>query len=253
MNLTALDNVLWAASLLGHAALLVALLWRQRWRKFPVFTLLAASEAIGTITLFLIFRHGSKHAYFVAYWVSVAADYAFQLALLFEIGRTVMKPTGTWLRDAWKEFAGWSLAGLALAAIAAVTMGPQAAKGLDLWEARINVFTTILTLELFLALSMWANRLGLQWRSHVMALGQGLGIWAITAVVGDVGHVIYGWTTDFRVFDQARMVVYVGALVYWTASFALPEREKAPMSAEMEQYLLALHRRVQYDLNGAQH
>ena len=100
---------------------------------------------------------------------------------------------------------------------------------------------------------MWANRLGLQWRSHVMALGQGIGVWAISAFLSDIGHMIYGWSTEFRAFDLTRFTVYICVLLYWTTSFALPEREKAPMSAEMEQYLLALHRRVQYDLSGIQH
>jgi len=253
MDLTTLDNVLWAASFVEHVALLLVLLFRRRWLRFPVFTLLAGYEAFTTATLFLLVLYGSKHTYSLVYWGTDAVDYLFQLGFLLEIGRVVLKPTGTWLRDARGSFLGWLLVGLTLAISAALTMGPQAAKGLDLWEARANVFTTILTLELFLAISMWANRLGLQWRSHVMALGQGLGVWAITAVMGDVGHVVYGWTADFRVFDQVRMCVYLGALLYWTVSFALPEREKAPMSAEMEEYLLRLHRRVQYDLNGAQH
>lgn len=250
MHLTTLENVLWAAGFLGHVALFVVLVGRKRWRQFPLFTLFAAAETLGTLVLFVVSRHASYRAYVTTYWTLDAIDFALQLGLLFEIARNVLQSTGTWVRDARWAFLGWLLFGFALAACTAAMVSPQMTKGLSLWGMRANVFTTVLTLELFLAISMWANRLGLQWRNHVMALGQGLGIWAVTAAVGDVGHVIYGWTSDFHAFDLARQCVYLGALAYWTASFALPEREKAPMTAEMEEYLLRLHRRVQYDLNG---
>ena len=35
MNLGVLDNILWAAGFIGHAALLLVLLLRRRWRQFP--------------------------------------------------------------------------------------------------------------------------------------------------------------------------------------------------------------------------
>ena len=58
----------------------------------------------------------------------------------------------------------------------------------------------------------------------------------------------YGWSREFVGFDRAAQVVYLGSLVYWMVAFWRPERERAPLSKEMQDYLLALHRRVQYDL-----
>jgi len=38
MNLSAQDEALWAAGLVGNAVLFAALILRQRWRGFPVFS-----------------------------------------------------------------------------------------------------------------------------------------------------------------------------------------------------------------------
>jgi hypothetical protein len=125
---------------------------------------------------------------------------------------------------------------------------PPGMKGLDLWEVRATVFTSLLTCEMFLAMSAVANRLGLLWRSHVMALGQGLTVWAVIALLGNLVHLAFGWKRSFVLFDHVEMFVYLGSLAFWTVAFWSPERVRPPLSAEMHDYLLALHRRVQYDV-----
>ncbi len=251
MPFTTLANVLWATSLLGHLAVLSVLLVRGRWRKFPVFAGVLLYQVTETVVLGVIAHQGRWHAYSVAYWVLVFGDYGMQLALIWEIARSVLRPTGTWIRDARQSFFLWSAAGVLLAVGLAFTIGPPGSKGLDPWEARLTVFTSLLTCELFLAMSAAANRLGLPWRSHVMALAQGIMAWAAIALVGDLGHVILGWNRAFAVLDYARNLVYLGVLVFWGVAFWLPERARAPLSADMQEYLVALHRRVQYDLDRA--
>jgi len=95
MNLTVLDNIFWAAGFVGHAALLLVLLTRNRWRQFPVFTCLIAFHALVTIALFLTFRYGTRHTYAVIYWCNVAVDFLLQVALIFEIARVVLRGSMT--------------------------------------------------------------------------------------------------------------------------------------------------------------
>ncbi len=250
MGLTILDNALWVAGFVGHVALLAVLLVRSRWRNFPVFTSLIAYQAAVTVTLFLVSRYGSRHAYFLWYWILALGDYIFQVALIFEIARDVLHSTGTWVRDARMGFLFWSAVGMLLAAGLCLNISPPTTKGLDLWEMRATLFTSLLTCELFLSISTSANRLGLPWRSHVMALGQGLVAWAIIAVIGDVAHIATGWHSEFVLFDRLRMYLYLGVLVFWAVSFWRPEKGRTPLSPEMEQYILALHQRVRYDLGN---
>ena len=244
-----LSNVLWAAGFFGHVALLVVLVVKHRSRGFPVFTALTAFQAFTTILLFLTRRHGSHHLYVQAYWGTGFVDYAFQVALIFEIARVVLRPTNTWVRDARQSFLLGGGLGLLLAAAVAFSLGSPYAKGLDLWDERITLFTSLLTCELFAAMIISANRLGLQWRSHVVALGQGLTVWALISLGSNVFHVLSGWRPDFALYDDIREFAYLGALLFWIVSFWLPETARAPLSADMESYLLALHRQVQYDLD----
>lgn len=247
-----LANAMWAASFLGHAALIAVLILKRRSQSFPIFTTAITFQAFVSVLLFLISRDGSFHAYVLAYWVTAFPDYAFQVAVIFEMARIVLRPTGTWVSDARRSFLLWGGIGLLLAAAVAFALGSPGAKGLNLWDERITLFTSLLTCELFAAMIVSANRLGLQWRSHVIALGQGLTLWALLNLGSDVLHVIVGWERDFALYDDIREFAYLGALLFWIASFWLPETERAPLSPDMEAYLLALHRRVQYDLGNVQ-
>jgi hypothetical protein len=249
MKFTTMDNLLWAAGFIGHAALLVVMVVRRRVRKFPVFTSLLAYQALKTVTLFLIWRYRSAHAYYLSYWILAPGDYAFQIALILEIARNVLRPTGTWVRDARISFLLWATIGMLVAAGMSLAVTPPGFAGLDLWSVRATVFTSLLTCEVFLAMSAAANRVGLLWGSHVMALGEGLTVWALIALLGNVVHFALGWNRDFVLFDHVVMFVYLGSLVFWMVAFWRPERQRAPLSAEMQEYLLALHRRVEYDLD----
>jgi hypothetical protein len=248
MNLTSVDNFLWAAGFIGHAALLLVLLLRHRWRKFPIFTCFNAYHALMTIALFLVFRHGSRHSYAVTYWVAGGGDILFQLGLIFEIARVVLRPTGTWVRDARFSFIVAGAIGAAIALGLCVTVKPLGPSVLGIWEVRANLFTALLDCELFLAMLYASNRLGLEWRNHVMGLAQGLTAWAFGAVASDLAHIILGWSREFLIFDHLLSFLYVAVLLYWIFTFWRPEPERAPLSSDMKDYLVALHRRVEYDL-----
>ncbi len=251
MNLSTLDNALWAASLIGHVALVLVLVLRRKVRGFPVFFTFIAFSALGTILLFFVSRFGTKHQYFLAYWTTGFANYSFQIALILEIGRNVLRPTGRWVLEARKSFLIWAAVGLGVAAIVAYEMGPSQSKGLNLWDTRITVFTALMTCGLFLAMMTAANRLGLRWRSQVYAVGQGLFLWSSIALLGDVAHTALGWNREFIVFDHVQMFTYLGVVVFWGVTFWLPEKERAELSPEIRAYLVAAAKRLEYDQSSA--
>jgi hypothetical protein len=248
MTVSTLDNALWAAGFAGHAALLIVLIARGRTRDFPVFTSLVAYQGLVTLELFAVYRYGSGSLYRASYWISVLGDFLFQIALIFEIARIVLRPTGTWVHDARRSFLLWGGVGALVAVGLTLLVRPPAPNSLDAWEVRGNLFTSLLTCELFLALIMTSNRLGLAWRNHVMGLAQGLTAWALVAVTIDSAHSALGWQRDFTVLEHIRMCVYLTTLGYWIVTFWLPEPKRAPLSGDMQQYLMDLHSRVVYDL-----
>lgn len=252
MNLSTLDNALWAASLVGHAALLFVLLVKKRVREFPFFTTFVASEVFRTVLLFLFLRFGTRHGYFLAYWITGFANYLFQAGLILEIGRQVLRPTGRWILEARRSFLLWGAAELVVAILMAFFVGPSQSQGLDLWDTRITIFTALMTCGLFLAMVVAANGLGLRWRNQVFAIGQGLFLWAFIALLGDAAHTALGWNRDFVVFDHIAMFTYLAVLSYWVVIFWRPEPPRQQLSPEISAYLLAAHQRLAYDERSAE-
>ena len=247
MKFSTVDNALWAASLIGHVALVLILVWRRKLREFPVFSAFIAFSALRTILLFFVYRFGTNHQYFLAYWITGGANYLFQVGLIVEIARNVLRPTGRWVLEARKSFLIWAAVGLGIAAIMAYELGPSQSKGLELWDTRITVFTALMTSGLFLAMMTAANRLGLRWRSQVYAVGQGLFLWSSIALLGDVAHTALGWNREFVVLDHVRMFAYLAVVVFWGITFWFPEKERAELSPEIRAYLVAAAARLEYD------
>jgi hypothetical protein len=248
MNFPALDNILWAANFVGFAALLLVLLLRQRWRQFPVFTGFVTYSILVSIGLFLISRYSTPKVYRTTYWILAGGDFLFQLGLIFEIARVVLRPTGTWIRDARSSFVLVGVTGTAVAAGLCLAIKNPPGSTAGIWEIRGDLFTALLDCGLFLAMLFASNRLGLEWRNHVMALAQGLTLWAFGSAVSDLASIFLGWTQQYRVVQLFPSFLYIAVLLYWAVAFWRPERVRAPLSNEMKDYLVALHSRVQYDL-----
>ena len=194
----------------------------------------------------------SAHLYAVIYWSCVVVDFLLQLGVVMEMARIVLRPTGTWFSEARGQFLVSGLLGAMVAAGAALLLHPDANASLDVWEIRGNLFTGIIIVELFSAMMAAANRLGLQWRSHVMSLGQALFVWSTIAVLVDALHNVLGSYRWFTALDNVRITVWTAAAIYWAVVFWKPERNRSPLSPEMEQYLLGLHRRVKFDLSRSE-
>ena len=245
MQFSLSELILWAVGTMSQVVLLYVLLVKRRARLFPIFSCFIGFEILKALVLYVLYRLGSRHEYAIVYWLLEIPDYALQMGLLFEIALDILRPGGQWVRDARKSFLLWGSVGLVTAAVIAMFIGPPEAKGLDLWNVRTSVFTSLLISGLFISLSASANRLGLQRRSYIFALGLGLTIWAFSSLVENFSSMVSGSAAE-AVFSQIRMWVYCGACLYWSWVFWWPEKERAPLRPEQ---LVALHERVQYDLD----
>lgn len=243
-----MENVLWAGGFVAQIVLLAVLITKKHFRDFPVFMGYVVFWLVQTMLLFYIFRESTRQAYFYAYWSSALADYALQIAVIYEIAKHVLRPTGTWLQDARKSFILWSLVGAIVAGAIAFKATPPNSTGIELLSFRSSIFTSFLTCEVFLAMITAANRLGLLWDSHVMALGQGLTAWAVVALLADIAQLATAWHHELRIFEALRSFASVAMVIFLSFAFAAPERERAPLSEEMREYLSDLHLRVQHDL-----
>lgn len=250
MNLSAFDWLLVVATLLGSAALFAILILRRRWRAFPVFTSYMGFDTLLLPLLSVIVRYGSKRLYEDVYWASVLIEFVLQLGVIWEIARIVMRPTGTWVRDAKKTFILWGSAGILLAAALPWLVSPPAASLSEGLEVRANLFTSLVICELIAVVTRTSKSLGLGWRNHVMALGNGWTAWAVTAILVSGLHSYFGADQYFGALEHVRMFAYLAALGYWSVQFWLEEPVRQPISPELSSYIQALHRRINLDLDA---
>lgn len=218
MHLSWLDNFLWLAGFVGEAILLLVMLLRSRWRAFPIFTSMTAFYILRSIALYGVYRFGSTKNYAITYWTLAGVDYGFQIGVLYEIVKNVLKPSGRWGVAISPFLFRLAVAGVLLAAISALITHPATRSTFHAWMDRGSLFTSLLVLELSLLIMLLANRLGLVWGNHAMALGQGLSAWTLVALVGDIAHNVIRSHTS-AVLDQARIIAYMVALIYWIFAF----------------------------------
>ncbi len=249
MRFSLTANLIWAATFIVNAAFVIVLFARGRWRQFPILTAWICFMVARSSILFLASLNGSKYWYSHLYWFGASIDFALQLAVVFEIAAIVLRPTGTWVHDARGTFATVGLAGILVAAVFAWGVSPPSPDIVHrVWEIRGDLFTSLVICELFVVMTFTANRLGLAWRNHVMAVGQGLTAWSAVMVVKTSLQSLLGTHHLYTQLDYIRGVTYVAAICWMIVQLWRDEPERQPISLDLHEYILALHRRVEYDL-----
>jgi hypothetical protein len=246
MKLTLADGLVWALGFLGTLTLLVVLLVRGRSKRFPMLTSWMLFQVAYNVLGFALFEHGDPSLYTRAYWIGLWPDFLLQLGVIVEIARIVLRPTGTWVRDARTQFITAGLGGAVVAAILSWWISPPHST-FTAWELRVDLFTSLVICELFVTMSVTANHLGLGWRSHVMAEGEGLTVWAGVMTITTSLQSYFG-NRYFSTIDHFRGLAWMGGVLWIAVRLWVPEPERQPISEELQKYILALHRRVEYDL-----
>jgi len=192
---------------------------------------------------------GSPGWYSRIYYSNELLDFALRLGVIWEVARIVMRPTGSWVRDAKKQFILGGAAGILLAAALSWMLSPPASTLLDSLEARSNLFTDLVVCELFVVMLLTAKRLGLGFRNHVFSLVVGWSGWVMVAMAVDLLQGYYGTRYNFDALDNVRKFAYLAALIYWIVQFWLEEPARQEISPELRDYILALHNQVKNDLD----
>ena len=250
MQLSLLAQALWAMGFCELVALLLVLVLRQRWRSFPFFMAYIAFQVIETALLYSVHHFGNEDAYFWTYWTTVFVDLLLQLSVVFELTRSVLKPTGTWVRDARRMFVLMGIAGTVIAAGAAFAVNPTIPDSWGNWIEKANLFAAMLNAELFVAMALASTRLGLVWRHHVMGIATGWGLWAFVGLFVEATYSYLGPNWHGVVLDDVRILAYQVATIYWAINLWLPEPEKRTLSNEMQAYLSGLQQHLKLGVQG---
>jgi len=247
--MSAMDWALWDASIFVFASLFAVLIVRLRWRNFPVFTVFLCFDIIWNIVLFFVFR-GDNHLWYTRiYWWGDFFEFCLQLAVLWEIAQIIMRPTGTWVRDARKLIILWCSIGVLVATVLPWLVTPPSENMLDRLEVRGNLFTSLVICQLIAVVTRVSRSLGLGWRNHVMALVNGWTVWALCSILIDGLHCYFGAGLYFTNLERIRAIVFLLLFVYWIVQFWRDEPPRKPLSPELQAHILALHERIKKDLD----
>jgi hypothetical protein len=97
-------------------------------------------------------------------------------------------------------------------------------------------------------MTITATRLGLGWRNHVMGVGQGLTAWSLIMVFTTAFSSFFGTQRYYLQLADVGFVTYIAAVGWMILQLWRDEPERRPISPDLHEYILALHRRVEYDL-----
>lgn len=244
MQLTVLDQSLWAVTFIEDLILIFVLLFRRRARRFPVFAALISLDVVRTIVLFLIERSGAKAAYFYTYWALALADVLLQLFVLYRIASHVFRPIGKWARGTVSGLIVLVLVSLETATFLTCIPHPAAVLPLQVVLLKGNFFSALLLSELSVGIFALSVRAGLSWATHMARIMQGFIAYLLCTLALETARTYFGVTQDSRVYDNlshVRIVVYVLCMAYWVVTLWWNEPPPREMTGVMRQQVSAIH------------
>ncbi len=254
MILGAIDKTLFLSGPALDTALCITMFARKRIRSFPAVFVLVLLDLISGAVLYLVDPAGVSRTYVRVYVTFDSLSFALQVCILFELARAVLRPAGMWARGAVKPLALAGGVGTVLALVTALLLEPSGIHGPESIQLRAEMFTSLLACELVIAMMLSAKEVGLPWRSHAMAVGQGLMFWSLVAATVEGFSAYMGpHNPYYRTLYYVRSLNYLVMVTYWTVSLWHKEPERLPISPALRKYVVALHERVQYDLGKVGH
>lgn len=236
------------------AFLCLILLLKKRWKSFPAFFVVIFVDLVFTLTLVIVDAMGKSSLFNRWYPAYDGLSTAVQLWLLYEIAKYVLRSTGTWNAQALRILRIAAVVGACVAGLPTFFLQPKNVSGILAVFLRLDLFTGLLTCEIVIAVMIAAKEVGLPWRSHVVAIAQGLMAWALASVSVQVVAVYSGPHNIFSRYSYYfRVAIYLATLIYWSVRLWHEEPVRNPISPALRKYIVALHEQVHYDLGKARH
>ncbi len=247
MPLSLIDKLLWLLGFLQTAGLLFVLFFKGRARSVPWFTALIAFGVTRTIVLFATYWiFGRHHEYFLVYWGAAGVDLMLQIAVVYEVARTVFERSGSWVSQARRRFYLIAVLAPIIALSLSLTIQPAARTALDVWDARAGLFITTVICVLCGAVMMVSKQLGLGWRTRVTWFMWGLMVWSLSSFVTGSLHSYWRTIDNFGKLENTLVVIYQLVTLYWIGVFWVREPQRVMAPAHVLKDLEQLRKRVHY-------
>ena len=212
MTLDSIDLTLWLAGIIMESVLIAMVVWKRVYRKLPIFFCfliwcLASDAGMAVAHLF-------PSAYLPATLANITVDALFQLAILAELGRAVVR---------YNRVAPPSrLAIVSLTALACVLAGslnkwtiPTQLPIIEMLYVVLMQLFAILRVVFLLTLVWWSSLQGLRWPTRELRIVTGLGFYIVATLCVAILHTHNLGGMQYHWLDQLLVGGYLWTLSYW--------------------------------------
>lgn len=212
MTWDSIDVTMWLLAILLEGAVLAVVIWRRIYVTLPVFTgflgwCLLSDAGMAAVDLI-------PNAYLPATIVNITVDALFQLAILNELGRAVVRQNRA---DPPSRIVVFLFALLAAALI--LILNPwKIPSGWPLLNLIYMVLLQVLAalrLVVLLTLVWWSSLLKLQWHPRELRIVTGLGLYILVTFLVVILHTHNLDATTYHWLDQMLVGSYLWALCLW--------------------------------------
>jgi hypothetical protein len=211
------NHLIWAAGLFGHLVLLAVLFLRRRVARFPWFTLLILFYFLRSVGLEAALRLSGHPARQFTNVVLDLVDVLLQCAVLAELTWIALRPLGGVRRFTLP------LLLLASGVLMVIRLSPPGHSSLRSGLILMHFLFSMLMVEWAILLAFLLRPLRLTWRSHLVAISLGLGIYSASLLAGG-GYFTTGRDMrDYVFFSFFRISLYLLILLWWAVTLWLAE------------------------------
>jgi hypothetical protein len=224
VKLDSIDLTLWLFAVLLEGAVLGLVLWRRVYRSLPVFSCFLVWCLLSDAGMAAV-EH-LPNAYLSATLVNITIDALFQIAILAELGRAVVRHNRT---DPPSRVVLFLLT--CVAAVLAMLLNrwkvPTEWPLLNLVYIVLLQFLATLRLVFLLTLVWWSSLLKLRWHQRDLRILTGLGLYILVTFLVVVLHAHNMNGMQYHWLDQLLVASYLWALCLWMLASTTKVAEQA--------------------------
>jgi hypothetical protein len=235
-----LESVLLTAGIVTEAAVIGLVLYRQIWRKLPLFLVYCIWAILSDAVAYAMSLSPAGYG-FKFYFAVTVIDFVLQFIVFIELAWSVLRP----LRSRLSRNGIWVIAAMILAASGVIWPFADISRlsyPSRAWHLVIQMqqSVSILRILFFLVLAGFSQLLALGWRDRELQVATGFGFYSLVSIA--VAILDASMATALQLSDLSAVVSvsFIISMIYWVFSFARPDVERREFSPQMQQILLGL-------------
>ena len=231
-------------SILGFVldfAVVIVLVRKRIYRKFPIFTLFMTESTLSSAVMIQLFKTLSKNSYYYAYLFDFSISSLLQIALLIELMWSSLKP----IRSSLPRYSLLILILLFIPVCAILwpivgMTDPVHVTLIGKVLFRSWKLIALLRVSIFLVIAGFSRLLAIGWKNRELQISTGLGFYSLIFLAVMLIHAYRPVDDFYHFYDQFLVFCYVLTLVYWLLSFLKEEEERKIITPQMNKTLLLL-------------